>query len=262
MADGLITKTDAQWHYGATDRDMSQVTPAKRYYSDRAKCWITLFVPADIELYLVGRYGSLSVCKALADARSAKATAAARKRLVEMPKGWPTVGYLKGSERWAACDTETTGLDPADGHRVVDVSVVIVEAGEVVLEWQSYVNPGPDTVWSHEAEEVNGISAASVADAPTAATVWAKFAELTAGLPIAAHNASFDRKFIAHELMLAGLGSHTNDWHCTMLAAASGRRWMRLDTLYYSHARRWIVDQHTALADAKAVAYLAPRVCR
>jgi DNA polymerase-3 subunit epsilon len=253
--DDLITKTDAKNQYGATATDLAAVEPAKQYYSRRSKCNITLYSAAAVEEQLKARYGSLETCKELSLVRSANARAACHERLLGPPPRWPYVGTLDCSARWAAVDTETTGLNPANGCRVVEVAVVVVEKDRVTREWSSRINPGETAVWQLGASEVNGIFPADVVGAPLPSDVWAKFLMITAGMPLVAHHAAFDRGFIAAELALAGLEQPVNDWYCTM----AGRR-KRLSSLYYAHAKRWINEAHTALADARAVAYLAPRV--
>ena len=209
-----------------------------------------------IEAHLLARYGSLEECRRLAAVRNAKARAAAAERMLGPPAGWPVVGDLQGAGRWAAIDTESTGLDPAGGCRCIEIAVVLVEGGRVILEWASRINPGPDATWEDGAMACNGISPSDVINAATPAEAWAKFVEITAGLPLAAHHADFDRKFIVAELAFAGLEAN-NTWHCTM-----GPYRRQLGSLYYEYARRRIDGAHTALGDARAVAYLAPRVCR
>lgn len=252
----LITKTDVKSRYGATAKDLTLLEPAKMYHSQRKHCDITLYSPSTIEEHLRVRYGTLEECRRLADARCAKARAATKERLLGPPAGWPRVGNLCAEARWAAIDTETSGLEPASGCRCIEVAVVVVEDGLVAKEWSTRINPGPSTTWEQGAMECNGIHPEHLAGAPTPAEAWAIFASLTDGLLLVAHNASFDRKFIDAELSMAGLQTH-NTWHCTMRSKR-----IRLGSLYYCHARRWIDGAHSALADARAVAYLAPRVCR
>ena len=237
----------------SADRQLSKTDVISAYQSKSEPA-------SDIEAHLLARYGSLDESKARAEARSAEARAAAHARYIEPPRGWPVVGSLLGAEKWVAIDTETTGLSLDAGHRVVDLAVIVVENGEVIAEWQTYIDPGPDAVWTKEAEEVNNISPATVAGAPSAAEAWAKFVQLTEGLPIAAHNVAFDSAFVANELKLAGLPEQTNTWHCTMIGTGR-RRWPKLSALYFAYSLRWIRNSHTALGDAQAVAYLAPIIC-
>lgn len=252
----LICKTEAKDHYGATDGDLRLLKPERTYFSRRKGCEVTLYEPSAVEAHLQARYGTLEECRQQADARRAKAVAATRERLFSPPAGWPLVGYLDGAPRWAAVDTETSGLDPATGCRCIEVAAVIVQDGRVAMEWSTRINPGPSVTWEEGATACNGICPEDLAAALTPKEAWSKFLSLTAGLPLVAHNAQFDRIFIEAELGTLGLQSQ-NSWYCTM-----GSRRRRLSSLYYDHARRWIDGQHTALGDAKAVAYLAPLVCR
>lgn len=268
MADNLITLTDARYIYGATAKDMAAIEPTRRYFSRRNKCWVTLFSIPAIETYLVERYGSLEACVELAKNRRAAAQVYADKRRQDNlavallpPSGWPSVGRLRGLERWAAVDVETTGLETLDGCRVVEVAAVIVEDGVVVQEWCSRINPGPGTNWDDGAILVHGITPADVETAPAAAEVWREFGELTAGLVLVAHNADFDGRFVRAELDREGISPAWAGWFCTMRAATRGDgRWQRLGDLYWQMSRRYIDAAHSAMADAKAVAWLAPRV--
>jgi DNA polymerase III subunit epsilon len=201
-------------------------------------------------------YGSLGDYRHIKDAQCPATEATTRARLFSPPAGWPVVGNLLGATRWAAIDTETSGLDPSSGCRCIEVAAVLVDDGRVTREWSSRISPGPSTTWEEGAIACNGVRPEDLDTAPPPTDVWGMFVSLTAGLPLVAHNAQFDRKFIEAELAIVGLPSQ-NVWHCTM-----GVRRRRLSSLYYDHARRRICGEHTALGDARAVAYLAPRVCR
>lgn len=280
MTDNLITLTDAKQNYGATKKDLVGLEPVRSYWHKRNKCQVSLFTITAVEAQLVDKYGSLELCldrakqrRAAAQVHTDRRRAAEQALAVTPPEGWPDVGRLHGADRWAAVDVETTGLNPADGCRVVEVAVVIVEDGVVVREWCSRVNPGPAASWEWGAIEATGINPADVATAPAAAEVWREFAELTAGLKLAAHNASFDMEFIAAELGREGLSHPWISWHCTLEAATGGRgrsnqwessrrRWVSTDELFWKYARRHLIGEYSALADAKAVAWLAPRLIR
>lgn len=96
-------------------------------------------------------------------------------------------------------DTETTGLDPAAGHRVVEIGCVELlnhmPTGET-RQW--YLNPQRDM--PEEAFRVHGLSEAFLADKPLFAAVVDEFLEFVGGAVLIAHNANFDMRFINAEL--------------------------------------------------------------
>lgn len=102
-------------------------------------------------------------------------------------------------------DTETTGLDPASGDRVVEIGclelVNRLPSGET---FHVYINPERDM--PKEAEAVHGLSAAFLKDKPVFADVAEAFLAFIGDAPLIAHNASFDMKFINAELRLCGRG--------------------------------------------------------
>jgi DNA polymerase-3 subunit epsilon len=101
--------------------------------------------------------------------------------------------------REVALDTETTGLDPASGHRIVEIGCVEmmgrVRTGKVL---QFYLNPERDM--PEEAFKVHGLSNAFLADKPRFAQVAEAFLAFIADSPLVIHNAAFDMRFINFEL--------------------------------------------------------------
>lgn len=103
-------------------------------------------------------------------------------------------------------DTETTGLSPRQGHRVIEVACVeivdLIPTGATPF----YVRIDPERDIDPDAERVHGISRASLAGQPRFAeeAVVDRFLDFIGDAPIIAHNAGFDRDFINHELALAG----------------------------------------------------------
>ncbi len=101
-------------------------------------------------------------------------------------------------------DTETTGLDPKDGHRVVEIGCVElnyhVPTGK---ELHIYINPERDMPL--EAYEVHGISEAMLADKPVFADVADQFLDFIGDdAALVIHNAPFDAKFLNWELRAVG----------------------------------------------------------
>lgn len=100
-------------------------------------------------------------------------------------------------------DTETTGLDPRDGHRMVEIGAIeLVERVPTGRQLHVYLNPGRPV--PPEAEKVHGLSDAFLADKPRFAEVAGELLDFLADSPLVAHNAAFDWRFLAHELEEAG----------------------------------------------------------
>lgn len=100
-------------------------------------------------------------------------------------------------------DTETTGFDPNNGDRIVEIGCVELEDHMPTgKEYQVYLNPERDM--PKEAEAVHGISAAFLADKPKFAEVVDDFLAFIGEAPLVIHNAAFDMRFLNAELKLAG----------------------------------------------------------
>lgn len=100
-------------------------------------------------------------------------------------------------------DTETTGLDPKDGHRIVEVGAIeLFERVPTGRQLHLYVNPGRPV--PPEAEKVHGLSDAFLADKPGFPEVALDLLAFIADSPLVAHNAIFDWRFLNFELETAG----------------------------------------------------------
>jgi DNA polymerase-3 subunit epsilon len=101
-------------------------------------------------------------------------------------------------------DTETTGLDPASGHRLAELGCVeLMNHIRTGNYFHSYLNPQRDM--PREAEAIHGLSAAFLADKPLFRDVAQSFLEFIGDSPLVIHNAAFDMKFLNAELDSAGL---------------------------------------------------------
>lgn len=100
-------------------------------------------------------------------------------------------------------DTETTGLDPADGHRIVEVGAIElhnhIPSGRT---FHQYINPQRDM--PAEAFAVHGLSEDFLKDKPIFADVVDDFLAFIDGGTLVIHNAGFDLKFLNAELRDAG----------------------------------------------------------
>jgi DNA polymerase III subunit epsilon len=96
-------------------------------------------------------------------------------------------------------DTETTGLDPAQGHRVVEVGCVeLLNRIPTGATFHAYINPERDM--PTEAFNVHGLSAEFLLDKPRFVEVADKFLDFIGDAPLVIHNAGFDHNFLCAEL--------------------------------------------------------------
>lgn len=128
-------------------------------------------------------------------------------------------------------DTETTGLYPYQGHRVVEIGAVRLEPAtgaswQVGAEFSQLLQP--DRRIEPAASRVNGITDAELVGMPRFSDVAGPLLELLEGALLVAHNARFDAAFLGMELHLCGHGAPAgsnamlpNPWLCTMLLARS-----------------------------------------
>ena len=100
-------------------------------------------------------------------------------------------------------DTETTGFEPSDGHRIVEVGCVeLMDHFPTGRTLQFYLNPEREV--PIESQRVHGLSNEFLADKPLFAHVVEEFLEFLGDAPLVIHNASFDIKFINAELKRTG----------------------------------------------------------
>jgi DNA polymerase-3 subunit epsilon len=101
-------------------------------------------------------------------------------------------------------DTETTGLDPRDGHRLVEFAgIEMIERVPTGRHLHFYVNPG--RAMPPEAQAVHGITDDFLADKPAFATQAAALRDFLKDAVLVAHNAQFDIRFLNFELEQCGL---------------------------------------------------------
>jgi len=96
-------------------------------------------------------------------------------------------------------DTETTGLDPAAGDRLIEIGCVeIVNRIPTGREFHRYLNPQRDI--NRDAVEVHGLTAEFLKDKPSFGDVADQFLHFIGDAPLVAHNATFDLAFLNAEL--------------------------------------------------------------
>ena len=101
-------------------------------------------------------------------------------------------------------DTETTGFDPKEGHRIVEIGCVEIfnqiPTGKV---YHQYINPQRDM--PIEAYDVHGLSEEFLADKPIFTEIVGDFIDFVGDAKLVIHNAEFDMRFINAELEWAGM---------------------------------------------------------
>ncbi|WKD50855.1 DNA polymerase III subunit epsilon [Microbulbifer spongiae] len=163
--------------------------------------------------------------------------------------------------RQVVLDTETTGLDPKSGHRIIEIGCVeLVNRKLTGRHYHQYINPQRRV--DDGAVEVHGITNEFLVDKPVFTQVADEFMDFCEGAELVIHNAPFDVGFIDAELALLGSSRWQNvSAHCAVLDTLALAREKHpgqknnLDAL----CKRYFVDNsqrdlHGALLDAEILA--------
>ncbi|MDT8409548.1 MAG: DNA polymerase III subunit epsilon [Wenzhouxiangellaceae bacterium] len=161
--------------------------------------------------------------------------------------------------RQVILDTETTGLEPAEGHRIIEIGCLeLVDRELTGREFHRYLNPGRSV--DAGALDIHGLSDDFLADKPVFEEVATEFLEFIRGAELIIHNASFDVGFLDSELARLDPPAHIGDVATvldTLVLARDMHPGQRnsLDAL----CRRYEVDNtnrklHGALLDSELLA--------
>lgn len=167
--------------------------------------------------------------------------------------------------RQIVLDTETTGLEPEKGHRVIEIGALeLSDRRTTGREFHVYINPERDI--DEGALEVHGITREFLSDKPRFAEIAEELLDFVAGAELVIHNAPFDMGFLDYELSMVDPQAPTFSAQMTVLDTLDLARDLHpgqrnnLDAL----CRRYGVDNsnrslHGALLDAGILAdvYLA-----
>lgn len=162
-------------------------------------------------------------------------------------------------------DTETTGLEPSDGHRIIEIGCVELANRRITGNtYHQYIQP--DREIDAGAREVHGITDRFLVDKPRFADIAEEFLAFIKGAELIIHNAPFDVGFINHEFSLLKKSVGPLSEHCTIIDTLAIARRLHpgqrnnLDAL----CKRYHIDNsqrelHGALLDAEILAdvYLA-----
>ncbi|QJD71191.1 DNA polymerase III subunit epsilon [Marinobacterium sp. LSUCC0821] len=166
--------------------------------------------------------------------------------------------------RQIVLDTETTGLEPDEGHNIIEIGCVEMVARRITgNNYHQYIKP--DREVDAEAIEVHGITNQFLEDKPKFSEVVAEFVEFVRGAELIIHNAAFDVGFINKEFQRNGIDEKIEDI-CTItdsLALARKKHPGQKNSLD-ALCRRYFIDNshrelHGALLDSEILAdvYLA-----
>ncbi|MEY4985045.1 MAG: hypothetical protein RIR62_3311 [Pseudomonadota bacterium] len=154
-------------------------------------------------------------------------------------------------------DTETTGFEPSEGHRIVEIGAVeLINSLPTGRTYHQYINP--ERLMPKEAFEVHGLGDDFLRDKPLFAAIGRAFLDFVGDARLVIHNAAFDMKFLNFELDRAGLPKLQWDRVTDTLAMARQKfpgAQASLDAL----CRRFGVDnsareKHGALLDSEILA--------
>jgi len=155
-------------------------------------------------------------------------------------------------------DTETTGLSPFNGDRMVEIGAIEVSRRAIQRNrmFHHYINPG--RAIPEEVVRIHGISDSDVKDAPHFADVAGDFLDFIKGATLVIHNAAFDLGFIMHELLLADLPDISGQSVIDTLQLARQRHPQQRNNLN-ALCDRYSIDRscrtkHGALLDAELLA--------
>jgi DNA polymerase-3 subunit epsilon len=172
---------------------------------------------------------------------------------------------LKSIHRQIVLDTETTGLDPLQGHRIIEIGCVeLVNRRLTSNRFHYYLQP--DRAIDLEAVKVHGITNEFLAEKPRFADIAADFLKFVKGAELVIHNAPFDIGFLNHELSRWGQGWNSLTEICTVLDSLqlARRRHPGQKNTLDALCKRYEIDNtqrslHGALLDAEILAdvYLA-----
>ena len=105
-------------------------------------------------------------------------------------------------ERLIVLDTETTGLDVEDGHRIIEIGCVeIIDRNITSNSFHQYINP--QRLVDEKAYEVHGISNEFLKDKPKFSDIIDNFIDYISESPLIIHNAAFDLGFLKAEYILS-----------------------------------------------------------
>jgi len=162
--------------------------------------------------------------------------------------------------RYIVLDTETTGLDPDDGHKIIEIGCIeILNRSVTNNTFHKYINPNREI--DIEASKIHGLTYNKLKDKPLFEEVYEEFSDYISDSPIIIHNAPFDIGFLKKEYL--DLSKTVNFFDNEIIDSLKMARKISpgkkntLDAL----CERYAIDNsdrtlHGALLDAKLLAFV------
>jgi DNA polymerase-3 subunit epsilon len=158
-------------------------------------------------------------------------------------------------------DCETTGLDPRNGHRIIELAAVELDGVRIGGRWHSLFDP--ERQIDQEAIDVHGITNADLKGQPTFKSQVESFLEFIEGATLIAHNAPFDRGFLTAEMWRCGRANWRAEWIDTLPLARKkiARKGHTLDALCKHYGiRKSARKVHGAILDTLLLAEVYVRL--
>lgn len=159
---------------------------------------------------------------------------------------------------FAAIDFETANEQRTS---VCSVGVVIVRNGEITDSFYSLIRPEPE-YYCYWNMKIHGITFEDTVDAPISPDVWCQIEPLIEGLPLIAHNKSFDESCLKACFRMYQMDYPEYEFHCTLQNARMLLKGLPDYKLYTvsAYCGYKLENHHHALADAEACAQIALRI--
>ena len=165
---------------------------------------------------------------------------------------------MQNMERLIVLDTETTGINPKEGHRIIEVGAVQIENREVTnTEFHKYIQPNRTV---GDSVNIHGITDKFLINKPQFNQISDDLLSFIEGATLIIHNAPFDLGFLDNELKLNGVQKKIQDL-CPVIDTLELSKKQRPGTMHNLDAlcRRFGVDtsartRHGALLDAQILA--------
>ena len=162
-------------------------------------------------------------------------------------------------DNFAAIDFETANSERTS---VCSVGVVIVKNGEIVDSFYSLIKPEPN-YYNYWCTQVHGITKNDTESAPIFPDVWKQIEPLIEGLPLMAHNKSFDESCLKTVFRCYQMEYPDYEFHCTCQAAQRVYGKSLPNHQLHTVAAQCgyqLENHHHALADAEACAWIARKI--